>query len=98
MSVDNNLGRKFDTGKLRWDLIPYGTLTQVVKVLTFGSLKYDDNNWQKVDNPRNRYYAAMMRHIDVWWHGERIDPESDIHHLAHAICCAMFLLWGDNNE
>ena len=33
----------------------------------------------------------MQRHIWAWKQGEQIDPESEIHHLAHAMCCLMFL-------
>ena len=43
-----------------------------------------------------RYYDAMQRHIDAWWQGEQKDPETGEHHLAHAICCGMFLWWFDD--
>lgn len=88
-------GRKDDSSKLRYSLLPSGTVNQVVQVLEFGSTKYADNNWQKVDNSRTRYYDAAMRHIDAWWHGEKTDSETGLHHLAHAICCLMFLMWFD---
>lgn len=93
----NAEGKKYDTGKLRWELVPKGVMSLVVKVLTNGALKYSDNNWQKVRPFRERYYGAMKRHIDAWWEGEILDPDDGVHHLAHAICCAMFLIWGDNN-
>ena len=40
----------------------------------------------------------MQRHIDAWWGGEQKDPETGEHHLAHAICCGMFLWWFDNQQ
>lgn len=89
-------GRKDDSSKLRYSLLPVGTVNQVVQVLEFGSKKYADNNWQKVENSRTRYYDAVMRHIDAWWHGEKTDSETGLHHLAHAICCLMFLMWFDS--
>ena len=67
----------------------------MVDVLEFGSAKYADDNWQKVDNARTRYYNAALRHIDSWWDGEVKDDETGKHHLAHAICCLMFLMWFD---
>jgi len=91
-------GRKYDGDKLRYDLVPMGVMSKVVNVLTFGAKKYADDNWQHVDNPRKRYYAAMHRHIESWWEGEKVDPETKIHHLAHAICCAMFLIWFDGED
>jgi len=90
------VGVKFDDNKPQWDLIPKGTLVQVVNVLTFGAKKYSPDNWMKV--APTRYYNAMMRHIDAWRQGERIDPETECNHLAHAICCALFLLWFDGEE
>jgi len=90
-------GLKFDQEKLRWDLLPVGTVTQIIKVLMFGSAKYSDNNWKKVDMLKQRYYNALMRHINAWWEGEKLDPETNMHHLAHAGCCILFLIWGDDN-
>ena len=63
----------------------------------FGSAKYSDNNWKKVDMLKQRYYNALMRHINAWWEGEKNDPETNMHHLAHAGCCILFLIWGDDN-
>ena len=88
-------GVKYDQEKLRWDLLPLKPIQEVVSVLTYGAGKYDDENWKKVDNQRSRYYAAAMRHITAWWLGEQQDPESKHHHLAHAICCLIFLMEGD---
>lgn len=86
-------GEKHDTGKLRWDLLHYDAIEEVVRVLTYGAQKYDDENWKKVPGLRRRYFAAAMRHLTKWWMGEKNDPESGLHHLAHASCCIMFLMW-----
>ena len=90
-------GVKYDNDKLRWDLLPMAPVEEVVKVLTYGAKKYDDENWRKVDNQRSRYYAAAMRHIVAWWQGEKRDPERGYHHLAHAICCLIFLIEGEHD-
>jgi hypothetical protein len=90
-------GIKHDQQKPRWSLLPAGTVAQVVAVLEFGAGKYAPDNWKHVENARQRYYDALMRHVQAWWHGERQDPETDLHHLAHAGCCILFLLWLDNN-
>ena len=91
-------GRKDDSGKLRWDLLPIKEVEEVVKVLTLGAVKYDDNNWQKVPDGKNRYYAAALRHITSDRKGERFDAETNCSHLSHAICCLLFSMWKDNNE
>ena len=91
------IGRKDDSNKPRYSLLPTGTINQVVQVLEYGaSDKYEVDSWQHVPSARTRYYDAAMRHIDAWWNGEKIDKESKLPHLAHAICCLLFLMWFDN--
>ena len=86
-------GRKDDQQKARWDLLPLISITEIVKVLTYGATKYADNNWQHVKQPQPRYYAALMRHLAAWKTGESTDSESGLMHLAHAACCCIFLIW-----
>lgn len=94
----NTSGRKYDSNKPRYSLLPTGTVLNVVQVLEYGAVKYEVDNWQKVPDARTRYYDAAMRHIDDWWNGSEIDEESSLPHLAHAICCLLFLLWFDEQE
>ena len=84
-------GRKFDGGKMEYGLLPPLALEETVKVLTFGAQKYERDNWQKVPEAKRRYFDALQRHVWAWKQGEQFDPESGIHHLAHAMCCLMFL-------
>ena len=88
-------GLKLDQDKPRWELmIPlWPQLEQVVKVLTYGATKYADNNWQLVE-PSERYWAAAQRHLGAS-RTEYLDEETGLPHLAHAICCLLFLLWKD---
>lgn len=86
-------GTKHDAGKLQWSLLPWQAVKEIVAVLTFGARKYAPDNWKKVENPKDRYFDAMMRHIEAWKEGEQRDPESKLHHLAHACCCALFMMW-----
>lgn len=89
-------GRKYDKGKNLYNLIPPHALDEVVKVLTFGAVKYnepiDQENWRLVSNPEQRYFAAAQRHLWAIRRGEPIDPESGISHYAHAITSLLFLL------
>lgn len=78
--------------------MPKGTVLQIIEVLEFGAAKYAENNWQHVPNGRQRYYDALMRHIESWWRGEKNDPESGLSHLAHAGCCLVFLMWLDQSN
>ena len=91
-------GHKDDQEKNRLDLIEPEFIEGVGKVLTFGADKYEPNNWQKVEDAENRYYAAAMRHLMAWRKGEKTDPESGISHLFHVACNIMFLQYFEREE
>jgi predicted RNA-binding Zn-ribbon protein involved in translation (DUF1610 family) len=85
-------GSKYDGDKVRWSLLPWRAMRQVLDVLEHGARKYAPDNWRKVPNAKQRYFDAAMRHLTDWWEGETLDQESGKNHLAHAICCVLFLL------
>ena len=94
-----NQGRKDDQDKLQWSLLPFAPLKQVVKVMMFGAKKYSRDNWQKVEDAKQRYTDALLRHtldytLDCT-EGDSLDKESRLPTLGHVICCALFLLWFD---
>lgn len=70
-------------------------LLAVARVLALGAAKYGPNNWQRVTPFRSRYFAAWGRHYLQWLDGLDADEESGEPHLAHAACCALFLLSGE---
>jgi len=84
-------GRKFDGDKLEYSLLPAVALEQVVQVLTFGAKKYEPNNWRRVPDANRRYFDAAQRHLWAYKQGEQFDQETGQSHLAHAICCIMFM-------
>lgn len=85
-------GRKDDTGKLRWSLLPLGALEETVRVLTKGAEHYAPWGWESVPQARDRYTDALLRHVVAWRNGQRNDPQWGLHHLAHATCDILFLL------
>jgi hypothetical protein len=102
---DAGRGRKFDTGKPDWALVPADEMEDVVRVFTMGAEKYGRENWKSVENGMFRYFSAMMRHIRAYKkymetgdESELYDKESGLHHLSHAMTNAVFLMWLDNNK
>ncbi len=85
-------GRKFDAGKQRWSLVPWHGLEAVGRVLEFGAQKYGADNWRLVDGAERRYWDAAMRHMIAFGKGEDLDKETGESHLAHAVCCLLFVL------
>lgn len=82
---------KFDKGKLQYDLIPPNAVKHLAEVLTYGAKKYKPENWRK-QKDLSRYRNAVMRHYEAYRRGERLDPETGMPHLAHAMTNIMFLL------
>tara|TARA_Y100000748_G_C15309854_1_gene415731 strand:+ start:86 stop:493 length:408 start_codon:yes stop_codon:yes gene_type:complete len=85
-------GRKFDSEKPKLYLLPPKSIIEIGKVLTYGAEKYDAENWRKVDDLQNRYTSAALRHIFAHIDGEKLDEETGLSHLAHAMCCLLFKL------
>lgn len=84
-------GIKHDAEKVRMDLLDPVAIEQLAAVLTFGAQKYAAHNWRKgIDF--SRLSAATLRHVFAFMRGEDLDPESGLPHIAHAMCCCMFLL------
>lgn len=82
---------KYDRYKPPTALLPAEALIEVAHVLGFGAKKYRPHGWRRGIH-YSRLYAAALRHLFAWWEGEKLDPESGFHHLAHAITNLLFLL------
>lgn len=91
-------GRKDDRGKLRMDLIPPEVMEALAEVLGYGAQKYAPNNWQRLTDFEDRYYAAALRHLMAWRKGTGLDSESGLSHLSHALCCLAFLVWRERQN
>lgn len=95
-NMDTKNGKKYDDGKLRYDLVPVGAHEGLAEVFTYGATKYGDNNWQQVE--ADRYTAALFRHVNAWRKGQRYDLESRLHHLKHAMANIAILLWKEESK
>ena len=91
-------GVKYDDGKLRWTLLPFDALEQVVAVLEYGARRYGVANWRELERPRERYLDALFRHAIAYARGEARDHETGLHHLAHVAVNALFIIWFDLRE
>lgn len=88
-------GVKHDEDKPKFSLMKPDALMEMVAVLTYGAKKYSPDNWKHLGNARQRYFDAVNRHLWQWYGGEERDPESGLHHLAHAMSSLMFLIQRD---
>jgi hypothetical protein len=67
----------------RFDLIPVEALRVLAEIYGKGALKYEEHNWRR-GYRWSLSYAAAQRHMNAFWNGEEIDPESGQPHLLHA--------------
>ena len=78
-------GTKFDNGKLRLAemIIDFKEPLQgLCKVWEFGAKKYGKSNWKEVENGKDRYTNALLRHL-VAEEDKLTDDETELLHSAH---------------
>lgn len=90
-------GVKDDSSKPPMHLIDGYALEQLANVLAFGAEKYAPHNWRK-GLAQTRLISAAMRHLSAFNGGQDTDPETGLHHAAHAMCCCMFMVWMSANK
>lgn len=89
---ETGMVRDTQEGKTRYGLLPHGPLTRLADLYTRGSIKYDDNNWQK-GQPFSRAYDSMFRHLMSWRAGDRAED-----HLAAVAWNAFALMYYEDNK
>lgn len=84
---------KLDTieGKLRWDLLDWDVIQELVEIMDHGARKHKPWDWL-IGAPYSVYFAALCRHLFAWWGGQTLDPDSGKNHLCHVMACAMILV------
>lgn len=84
---------KFDDGKVEFDKVPPYPLWETIKVFNQGGNngKYPARSWEK-GMSWGKIFSALMRHAWKFWAGQSIDPDDNVHHLAHCIWCCMVLM------
>ena len=85
---------KADAGKPRLSLVPPAAVEETAKVREYGCRKYPEggkDNWRNVTI--DRHFEAALRHI---WKAAndygKIDPESGLMHVSHALCDLSFVV------
>ena len=91
------LGRKYDSDKLRLDLIPPEYSAVLGAIFTMGAHKYGDDNW-KQGMMYSRLLGAANRHLLQRWLGERCDQESGLPHLGHCMWNIGAMMYYDLHE
>ena len=88
---DTNPKDAVGTGK-----VPTSVLSAIVKqeiglAMLEGARKYGRHNYRIAGVRASIYYDACGRHLDAWWEGEDVDPDSGLNHITKAIA-GLFVL------
>lgn len=89
--MSESKGLRYNKGKLRWSLLQWKALVEVLKVTEMGAEKYSPRNWEKGLSYSETYDSAQ-RHLVKWYLKEDNDEESKLSHLAHAAWNCLTLL------
>lgn len=83
----------------RFDLIPVGPLTDLARLYGKGAIKYEPRNYER-GYEWSKSYAAMQRHLNLWWSGQDIDEETGVPHVINAAwhCFALALFMETHPE
>lgn len=87
-------GLRYNSGKIRFDLIPADVMLEIAKVFTQGAEKYAERNWERGMN-WSICRGSLERHWNKRLLGFTHDTDeggSGLPHLAHMIVNSMFLL------
>lgn len=89
---DNNPKTAIGVTKVPLHLVPPSAKHFLGLALADGARKYGAYNWRDHAISISVYKAAAERHLDAFWDGEDLAPDSQVHHVAHAMaCCALIL-------
>lgn len=91
------MGDRFNDNKIQWSLVDYPSLEPMVEVLQYGTIKYAPNNWKK-GLTYTSTIESLLRHTYAFLDGQNKDKESNILHVGHILCNAMFLSYMIKNR
>ncbi|WP_019919080.1 dATP/dGTP diphosphohydrolase domain-containing protein [Methyloversatilis discipulorum] len=80
------------TNKLPLHLWPTTATALGCVAFAEGMLKYGRTNWRDAGVRASIYVDAAKRHLDAWFEGEEVAPDSGVPHLANALACIAIIV------
>lgn len=71
--------------KAPMSVVPMQVIAEVGVALLEGALKYGRFNYRKSAIKASVYFDATQRHLNAWYEGEDLDPDSELSHITKAI-------------
>ena len=78
--------------------LPANVSKEVSVGMMEGARKYGRHNYRVAGVRASVYYDAAIDHLNAYWEGETIDPDSGLHHVTKAIACLYVLRDAQMND
>lgn len=83
---------KYDTDKIDPSFVSWGLAAAVSRSMGLGAKKYERDNYRSGTGLKvRRIVGALVRHALALLNGQRVDPESGLHHADHIAANANML-------
>lgn len=90
-SKDTNPKDAVGTKKVPASVLPRNVITEMALGMMEGARKYGRHNYRIAGVRASVYFDALNRHMDAWWEGEDMDPDSGLSHITKALSCLAVL-------
>jgi len=88
---DTNPKDAVGTKKVPFSTVPSRVVAEIGLAMLEGARKYGRHNYREAGVRASVYYDALQRHINAWWEGEDIDPDSGLNHVVKALASLVVL-------
>lgn len=88
---DTNPKDAIGVTKAPMSVLPMQVVYEAALGMYEGALKYGAFNYRIAGVRASVYYDAIQRHLNQWWEGEDIDPDSGLNHIDKAIAGLMVM-------
>lgn len=91
MGKPENPKDRVGSAKYRMSCVSSAVMAEVAVAMTEGALKYGRHNYRAAGVLASVNKDAAKHHVDAWWEGQDIDPDSGLHHIVKAIAALTVL-------
>lgn len=88
---DTNPKDAIGSSKVPASTVPRRVVGEVGLAMLEGAAKYGRSNYRVAGVRASVYFDAANRHLDAWWEGQDLDPDSGLSHVTKAIAGLMVL-------
>lgn len=88
---DTNPKDAIGIAKVPVSTVPAPIVGELGLAMMEGALKYGRHNYRSAGVRASVYRDAAQRHLDAFWEGEDIDPQSNLPHIVKAMACLAVL-------